>query len=267
MYSYWRTNWKKIILGLIVAAGAGLGLYLSGLDTLPQASFSLLSSINPPNSADRVLVIAPHQDDEALGAGDYIQRAISVGAKVEVVFATDGDKHGKKEIRHDEAVTADAKLGLKEDQLIFFDFPDGELSSQTEYDQFVIRLRDQIKAFQPTIVITTLPEDEHSDHSASGRAVKALSTAETHFTTLFFLIHSDRYPRPIGDAPEKYLLPPLKLTDEYDWEVFSATEDEQTKKRAAINSYRSQMSLSNPILRQLLQSFDRRNELFAKVIL
>ncbi|MCR4277746.1 MAG: PIG-L family deacetylase [Candidatus Berkelbacteria bacterium] len=267
MYNYWRTNWKKLILGLIVAAGIGLGLYLSGLDTLPQASFSLLGSINSPTSADRVLVIAPHQDDEVLGAGDYIQRAVSAGAKVEVVFATDGNKHGKKEIRHDEAVIADAKLGLTEDQLIFFDFPDGELSSKTEYDQFVVRLGDEIKNFQPTIVITTLIEDEHPDHAASGRAVQTLSTTVAKFTTLFFLIHSDRYPRPIGDASEKYLLPPLKLTDEYDWEVFVASTDEQTRKRAAINSYRSQISLANPILRQLLQSFDRRNELFAKAIL
>lgn len=267
MSNYWRTNWKKIVLGLIVAAGAGLGLYLSGLETLPQASFPLLGSINLPTSADRILVLSPHQDDEVLGAGDYIQRAISNGAKVEVVFATDGNKHGKKEIRHDEAVAADAKLGLREEQLIFFDIPDGELSLQTNYDQFVIRLGDEINAFQPTIIITTIIEDEHPDHAASGKAIKALSNTKTHFETLFFLIHSDRYPRPIGDAPEKYLLPPLKLTEEYNWQVFTASTGEQTQKRAAINSYRSQMLLTNPILRQLLQSFDRRNELFAKTIL
>lgn len=267
MRDYWRTHWKKLIIALIVAVAVGFGLYLSGLDTLPQASFPLFDRVMLPTSKDRVLIVAPHQDDEVLGAGDYIQRSVSVGAKVEIVFATDGNKQGKKNFRRAEAYSVGQELGLTNNQMIFFDFPDGNLSELSQYDKFVARLNSEIALFGPTIVITTLPEDEHSDHAASGRAVKALLAQGETFKALFFLIHADRYPRPIGDAPDKYLLPPLKLVNNYSWQVFVPTADEQSQKRSAINLYRSQMSVKNPILRQLLQSFDRRNELFAQVTL
>lgn len=266
MHNYWRTNWKKIIIGLILVVGVGFALYLSSIDTLPQGGFSLLDPVTEPVSTDRVLVLAPHQDDEVLGAGDYIIRAVNNGAQVRVVFATDGNKHGKKEIRHQEAVAADKVLGLDDSQLDFFDFPDGELAVASQYDQFTARLGSEIKSFQPTVVITTLLQEEHPDHVACGRAVKDLATTNT-FKPFYFLIHSDRFPRPIGDSPTSYLLPPLKLINEYSWKVIVPTASEQAQKRQAINSYRSQLSLTNPVLRQLLQSFDRRNELFAQPIL
>ena len=267
MRNCWRANWKKLIIGLIVAVAAGFGLYLSGLDTLPQASFPLFDRVLLPTSEDRILIVAPHQDDEVLGAGGYIQRSVSVGAKVEVGFATDGKKQGKKNLRRTEALSAGQKLGLTNSQLIFLDFPDGNLSQQSQYDKFVTRMTGEIASFGPSIVITTLPEDEHSDHAASGRAVKTLLAQGGKFKALFFLVHADRYPRPIGDAPDRYLLPPLKLVNNYSWQVFVPTAGEQSQKRSAINLYRSQMSVTNPILRQLLQSFDRRNELFAQVTL
>src|SRR3989344_9322527 len=120
MRNYWRASWKKLTIGLIVAVGVGFGLYLSGLDTLPQASFPLFDRVLLPTSNDRVLIVAPHQDDEVLGAGGYIQRSVSVGAKVKVIFATDGNKHGKKNLRRAEALSADELLGLSNGQLIFF---------------------------------------------------------------------------------------------------------------------------------------------------
>src|SRR5258707_14880257 len=40
---------------------------------------------------DRVLIVAPHVDDEALGAGGYVLDAFAHGAEVYVVFLTAGD--------------------------------------------------------------------------------------------------------------------------------------------------------------------------------
>src|SRR5438094_488409 len=40
---------------------------------------------------DRVLILAPHPDDESLAAGGLIQRAVAAGAATRIVFATDGD--------------------------------------------------------------------------------------------------------------------------------------------------------------------------------
>src|SRR5262245_9081213 len=41
----------------------------------------------------RVLVLAPHPDDETLATGGLLQRAIGVGGAVRVVFVTDGENN------------------------------------------------------------------------------------------------------------------------------------------------------------------------------
>ena len=92
---------------------------------------------------DRVLILAPHPDDEVPGCGGIIQRAVAMGLPVRVVFFTYGDnnqwsflvyrKHPvlKPEavrqmglVRHDEAMTADQLLGLSPDHLTFLGYPD-----------------------------------------------------------------------------------------------------------------------------------------------
>src|SRR5882757_725225 len=46
----------------------------------------------PPITADdRIVVVAPHPDDEVLGAGGLIQQARAVGAEVHVIYLTSGD--------------------------------------------------------------------------------------------------------------------------------------------------------------------------------
>ena len=42
----------------------------------------------------RILLIAPHQDDEILAAGGLIQKCIKHGDDFLVLFATNGDYHG-----------------------------------------------------------------------------------------------------------------------------------------------------------------------------
>ena len=40
---------------------------------------------------DRIVVVAPHPDDEVLGAGGVIQQALAAGADVRVIYLTNGD--------------------------------------------------------------------------------------------------------------------------------------------------------------------------------
>ena len=91
----------------------------------------------------RVLVFAPHPDDETLGAGGLIQRVQAQGGTVRVVFVTNGDayvdgvrrevrrmqtsatdfiEYGKR--RHDEAVRALRHVGLTTGEAVFLGFPD-----------------------------------------------------------------------------------------------------------------------------------------------
>ena len=80
---------------------------------------------------DRVLILAPHPDDEVLGAAGIIQRAVAMRLPVKIVYLTYGDsnqwsfllyrKHpvvfpGAVEtmgvVRHDEAINASRVLGV-----------------------------------------------------------------------------------------------------------------------------------------------------------
>lgn len=94
-------------------------------------------------SQDRVLVLAPHPDDEVIGCGGVIQRAVAMGLPLRVVFLTYGDAnewsflvYRKRpvvmpkavrtmgEVRHDEALAAAGVLGLSANQLTFLGYPD-----------------------------------------------------------------------------------------------------------------------------------------------
>ncbi len=51
------------------------------------------ASLPPFTSNDRVLVLAPHPDDETLGAGGAIEKAVKAGAQVRVVLFTNGENN------------------------------------------------------------------------------------------------------------------------------------------------------------------------------
>jgi len=97
-------------------------------------------------SSDRILIFAPHPDDESLGTGGIIARAIGKNATVKVVMVTDGSKSHTNtvfnqfrantnltenvslpELRHNETLKAIKNLGLNESDVIFLGYPDGGL--------------------------------------------------------------------------------------------------------------------------------------------
>jgi len=47
---------------------------------------SALPLLPLPTAEDRILIIAPHPDDEVLACGGLIQQAVAVGADVRVIF-------------------------------------------------------------------------------------------------------------------------------------------------------------------------------------
>jgi LmbE family N-acetylglucosaminyl deacetylase len=70
------------------------------------------------------------------------------------------------------------------------------------------------------------------------------------------------YPQPRGYNPEMYLLPPLKLIDpEHEWQRFMLSEEIEDIKQEAIYAYKSQ--LRDPVVRPLLLSSIRKNEIFS----
>src|SRR5437879_3230373 len=62
--------------------------FASGAEARGEAS---PRELRPITSRDRVLVLAPHPDDESLGAAGLIQKSVAARAKVRVIFATNGE--------------------------------------------------------------------------------------------------------------------------------------------------------------------------------
>lgn len=94
-------------------------------------------------ASDRVLILAPHPDDEAIACAGVIKEALRRGAFLKVAYLTNGDHNQlaflvyKKrpvlrtgefiqmgEVRRREAVKAMGSLGVPEKDLVFLGYPD-----------------------------------------------------------------------------------------------------------------------------------------------
>jgi LmbE family N-acetylglucosaminyl deacetylase len=105
-----------------------------------------LSLALPPRA--RLLVFAPHPDDEVLGAGGLVARQAAAGQPVRIVFFTNGDAYreaiagtdahhpphrndylalGRR--RQHEALTAARRLGLRPTAVRFLGYPDDGLAA------------------------------------------------------------------------------------------------------------------------------------------
>lgn len=72
-------------------AATALALALAAATPVSARRTVTLPDMPLPVAADRILVIAPHPDDETLCCAGYLQRAVLAGAAVAVVWVTAGD--------------------------------------------------------------------------------------------------------------------------------------------------------------------------------
>jgi len=116
---------------------------------------------------ERVLVIAPHPDDEAIGCGGAICLHRQRGDAVRVVFLTSGElglKHLPREqawqVREEEARAAAAVLGLT--GLTFLRLPDWFLGDGVA--EAAAALRPTVERWAPQLVYLPHPQEAHPDH-------------------------------------------------------------------------------------------------------
>jgi LmbE family N-acetylglucosaminyl deacetylase len=115
-------------------------------------------SVHGASPRDRILIVAPHMDDETIGAGGYAIDALRRGAEVYVVFLTAGDRarlatrlmHRKVDpapadylsvgrARIEEAADAMAILGVPRERWFVLGYPDHGLRSLLARPTEVIR--------------------------------------------------------------------------------------------------------------------------------
>ncbi|MFH0854967.1 MAG: PIG-L family deacetylase [Candidatus Omnitrophota bacterium] len=127
-------NTRKLFLSVFLSA-----IFLSAV----ASEAAGYPPIEPFSKDDRVLILAPHPDDEDIGCGGVIQRAVKTGAKVKIAYLTNGDHNeiafivydkrlvvlnsefvAMGKVREKEAKNAMRVLGLDESSLIFLGYPD-----------------------------------------------------------------------------------------------------------------------------------------------
>lgn len=119
----------------------------------------------------RVLVAAPHPDDDWIGCGGSLLKHLHAGNPVTVVYMTSGDAGGLRTtrgalaaVREAEAQAAAAFAGISD--LIFLRHPDGGLA----YDRSVLsEATALIRGDRPDLLYIPHSRDAHPDHVVTHR--------------------------------------------------------------------------------------------------
>ena len=131
----------------------------------------------PPRG--RVLLLAPHADDDVLGAGGTVAKHVDQGDHVQVVIAYDGlagDPDGRYdpaeylEKRRAEARRAGGHLGLEDYH--FWNYPEGHEPGPDELRGAAGMLARHVQAFAPDLVYAPWIGDYHVDHWVLARATR-----------------------------------------------------------------------------------------------
>lgn len=211
--------------------------------------------LSPVRSGDRVLVLAPHPDDESIASGGLLAQACTQGAAVRVVVATSGENNPWAQrawegrllvnararmrfagLRERETLEALQAVGGPPEALVFLRLPDQGLTHLLLRDPLalVARLVEHVQGFAPTLLAAPSALDLHPDHSALAVAAElTLATLPATFPPprlLAYVVHNPRARRAGGQC--------LRL---------SATE--LARKRLAIACHASQLVLRGGFLR------------------
>lgn len=122
----------------------------------------------------RVLVIAPHPDDEAIGLGGRIRQHVLAGDEVEVLLLTQGElgcpgedlaETGIRRVH--EAMEASKVLGSS--VLQYWDYPDGNFKA----DNIIVNRLCELWSIRfPSLVYVPGGQDAHPDHRAANDLVR-----------------------------------------------------------------------------------------------
>lgn len=237
-----------------------MGMWLETEAAIREAGL-MPSQLPPIDRQTRLLVIAPHPDDETIATGQLIQRVRRAGGSVRVLVLTGGDNNpwpqrwlerrlrvGPRERarwaarRRQELSLALAALGLAEQDWRSLGWPDLGMTDALRSDAptMLATLEAELAGFRPGLVIVPDLADRHPDHGAGHVLVRlALARWGQPHHLLGYLIHGR--PRP-GTC----------------WVAWPPMAGLQVNKEVAIRCHRTQMALSG---RRLLR-YVRREERF-----
>lgn len=227
---------------------------------LRRAMYALGADITNSVARRSCLVVAPHPDDETLGAAVTIMRKLAAGTPVRVLIATDGSKSPPGDpakiaaLRREELRAACNELGVSEHAVEQLPFVDAEL--ETAGETLVAAISDVVARFEPDEILVTSDTDPHEDHAALAAATRRAVSGKDLRVLAFPVWQFDRPPRLLRMAWRSGR-PEIVSTDGY-----------LGRKQRAIAAYDSQLApLPNPdgLTPSFLQHFEGPFEIFFPV--
>ena len=163
---------------------------------------------------ERILLLMPSPGAESVATA-LIEVATAAGARVRIVYLTDGIPRRKtarlgwtagavsgsgsvKTGLRVEAVAAQEALGIEAQAVKFHGFPHGRLTAElvAEPSRLYASVRDELRLFQPTIIVAPSRHDLHPDYNAVGMAAERAFAAlrESSLICLAYTVHGDEPP-------------------------------------------------------------------------
>lgn len=119
---------------------------------------------------EKILILAPHVDDETIGCGGAILKYKGLGKDLSVCYLTKSQKRGSKSSsqdieaeRRDEAYQLAKEVGIPKEKLFFLSGEDGNLINSPIEDEFL----ETIRLVKPDTIFLPVFLDTHVDHYAS----------------------------------------------------------------------------------------------------
>ncbi|WP_053366940.1 bacillithiol biosynthesis deacetylase BshB1 [Bacillus sp. FJAT-27245] len=209
----------------------------------------------PFNGAD-ILAFGAHADDVEIGMGGTIAKFAARGKKIVVCDLTRAElsSNGDVETRMTEAREAAAILGAER---LVLDLPDRGLFIEQEYIKKIVTV---IRTYKPKVVFAPYMEDRHPDHGNCARLVREA----------FFSAGIRKYEDGANCPPHKAMSLHYYMINGFHAPDFLVdVSDYMEKKKAALNSYKSQFvksaeSFDTPLVNGYIESIEARESLFGK---
>lgn len=136
----------------------------------------MMPAVIDPLAARRVLVVAPHPDDETLGCGGLIARLVAGGSVVHTIFLTDGGASHRASrawprprlaaLREREAIEALRALGAGDSPRTFLRLSDAAMPAAGSEAWTAARdtIAEVASTLKPDLAILPWRRDPHCDH-------------------------------------------------------------------------------------------------------
>jgi LmbE family N-acetylglucosaminyl deacetylase len=196
---YFRPSLVVLLLGIVaglswlaVALSRGAFLVVLALSTFYTVLFALsawalwrshvLERWARWDSPERLLILAPHEDDCVISAGGIGARNSRLGGVTRIIYLAPDETPGMAERRAAEAAAAWRLAGLGKDDLLHVDLlPPLRQRNPSKLRTAAAALRSIVDEFNPSVIVMPMFEGGHIHHDMVAAVMRTITTAQDQF--------------------------------------------------------------------------------------